>query len=385
MVQDIVFHLGDCKTGTTSIQTVLARGTWEAEGRTLLYSAPFNHIPLAKSLRKRGIAQNPQVDGLVAALQASDADLAVISAEHFEFVPPKLLHDLVEGPLAPWRDRVRLIAYVRPHAERFLSAFAEGAKKGGLTGDLAATHQALLARRLLFYAPRFAALRDLFGDRFTLRPFLRDQLKDGDVVADFFDFALRGAPVRFTGEAAQNESLSVEDLVLVRLMQAEFRRYGADIREPGKAFGRNFSAILAAAPAQRATKLQLHRALADELAATYADDAAAVDAQFFDAPLLSARLDLARAGALDAPQSLDPEEYHDPGTLRFARANAALYARLMAHDPEGFRWGSWPEEFEALKTRKSHDPLPPPGIHPRRAARSAVRRLRGRVSRLWGR
>ena len=50
MVEEIVFHLGDCKTGTTSIQAVLARGAWTLDGqagRGIVYPAQVNHIPLA--------------------------------------------------------------------------------------------------------------------------------------------------------------------------------------------------------------------------------------------------------------------------------------------------------------------------------------------------
>ena len=50
MVEEIVFHLGDCKTGTTSIQTVLSRGAWVSHAGPIAYPARFNDIPLAKTL-----------------------------------------------------------------------------------------------------------------------------------------------------------------------------------------------------------------------------------------------------------------------------------------------------------------------------------------------
>ena len=48
MVQQLVFHIGDCKTGTTSVQAVLAQDAWK--GGSLCYPARVNHIPVAKTL-----------------------------------------------------------------------------------------------------------------------------------------------------------------------------------------------------------------------------------------------------------------------------------------------------------------------------------------------
>ena len=90
MIEEIVFHLGDCKTGTTSVQSVLASGAWESEAGQIAYPAKFNHMALARTL---SVASEKQFqikrfEKLRQALDNSDARYAVISAEHFEFVDP---------------------------------------------------------------------------------------------------------------------------------------------------------------------------------------------------------------------------------------------------------------------------------------------------------
>lgn len=377
MVQEIIFHLGDCKTGTTSIQTVLARRQWESPGQSVLYTARFNHIPLANSLNTPGLRQKRMVSELVRALKASDAKTAIISAEFFEFLPPEKLHAFVTDALAPWKDNIRLVAYVRPHAERFLSSFAERSKKGGCRDGLDEFHTQILKEKLLYYTPRFAAHRDLFGARFMLRPFIRDHLRGGDVVDDFFHIALNGAPVSYPNRSDENESLSLEDLVLMRLIQKQVQKHGSKMQDARKALGWNFGPMLATQPAAQSSKLKLHRPLAEELVKTYAEDAAALDAMFFDGTPMSDRLTAAPKAALDAPQSLNPADYHSPEVLRVAKATAQFYARLMSADPAHFKWAGRPADFRSEKMPRATlgiDPVATPRLQ------SLKDRIMGRVS-----
>ena len=346
MVKELILHLGDCKTGTTSIQEVLSRRSWASEGSSILYPSRFNAIPLAKSLNQKGLRQDRMVDELVSQLLKSDAETAIISAENFEFLPPDKLYEFIHGPLARWKNNVRVVSYVRPHAERFLSGFAERSKKGNCRGSLNEFHGSLVKKNLLYYSPRFAENRKLFGERFTLRPFIRNQLKDEDVVADFFDIVLGGASVTFPNRADQNETLSLEDLVLFRMIQSQLR---ALVSKAGNkndnisaygAFGWNFAPILASQPAAKKTKLKLHRGLAVKIVAAYAKDAAALDEMFFDTPLMSERLVAAPAEAVDMPQSLKPEDYHSPEVLRLAQASAEFYSRMILADPKHFKWAT---------------------------------------------
>lgn len=346
MVEELVIHLGDCKTGTTSVQTTLARQLFTiGDGRSLIYPTRFNHIPLARRLEIGVDEATHMAKSLAKTFRESDATVGVISAEIFEFVKPANLAALFDGPFKPWRDRVRLISYIRPHAERFLSTFAERSKKGGFDGEMDVLAERLAHQTLLFYTPRVQDWQAAFGERYTVRPFVRSYLADGDVVRDFFSFALADTPVTFTKATDQNESLSLEDLVLMRHMHARFRALGGPFEDAEKAFGWNFSPILAGQPAARSTKLKLYESLARKLQNTYAEDAAALDSLAFEGTPMSDRLARAVDGAVAEPQSLAPEDHHSPEVLRLATANAEFLARIMAADPAHFRWATRSEEF----------------------------------------
>ena len=350
MVREIVFHLGDCKTGTTSVQSVLAAGAWHSAAAQICYPARFNHIPLAKTLSVD--SEKPFRDKRFQALRkdfdSSDADIGVVSAEHFEFVDPKALKAAIEEHLPAYAGRIRLVAYVRPHADRLVSTFAERSKKGLFQKPLAAMHKKLAEDGLLFYTPRFQAWRASFGEAFTLRPFLRDALYRGDVVQDFFRFALSGADFTLTQPSQQNESLSVADVAMMRRLHNRIRHLGGGgkpLRQAQQALGWYLSDILAALPAvEGAEKPRLHRSLAHQVVETYKADAALLDEQFFDGqPLMQQALAAAPEKAVEAPQSFRAVDHFSAAELRQIEAWAQLITRMILADGDHFMWAVRPE------------------------------------------
>lgn len=365
MVGEIVFHLGDCKTGTTSVQTVLASGGWSAPENDIVYPTRFNHIPLAKTLTVPAEKPNEakRFAAVRKAFEQSDAAHGVISAEHFEFVDPELAARAIDTHLGAYADRIRLIAYVRPHADRLVSTFAERAKKGLFMGGLEDMHDRLVADRLLFYTPRFQRWKDVFGDAFTLRPFLRDRLWQGDVVQDFFRFVTRGDGFEITHPTDRNESLSVEDIAMMQAVHAAIRK-----RHPGKVMRRAqqdlgwyMADLLGGTPMKNGTKPGLHRDLAARVVETYAEDAATLDAAFFEGSPMADALAGAPGKAVDLPQSFAAADHFSRAERRQFRIWAKLLGRVMAADPKHFSWAVRPPA-----QRTAH---PPSGL--RRAAGAA--------------
>lgn len=358
MVDDIVFHLGDCKTGTTSVQGVLASGSWSAPGNAIVYPARFNHIPLAKTLSVP--AEKPKEAARFAAVREafakSDATHGVISAEHFEFVNPDELARAIETHLGAYAGRIRLVAYVRPHADRLVSTFAERAKKGLFMGSLEDMHESLAADRLLFYTPRFQRWRSLFGDAFTLRPFVRDRLWQGDVVQDFFKYVMGEGEFEITRPTDRNESLSVQDIAMMRAVHAMIRKRhrGQKMRQTQQALGWYMADLLGQAPLKKGTKPRLHRDLVARVVDAYAEDAAALDAAFFDGAPLSRALASAAEKAVELPQSYDAKEYFTPAERRQFRVWTKLLMRVMEADPDHFAW--------AVRPPSQRAPHPPSGL-----------------------
>ena len=185
----VIFHLGDKKTGSTAIQTAIAAKAWTCDTVSLLYpgNERINHIALAKSLHRRpGVKDTSRrhFTDVADEIRKHNPDVAVISAEDFEDVDPEALADAVRAYMPEYAEGAQYIAYVRPHAERLASSYAERVKAGGIMETMDELYARFHNGRMLVYRPRFERWRMAFGAAFTLRPMIRDQLFRQDVVQE---------------------------------------------------------------------------------------------------------------------------------------------------------------------------------------------------------
>ena len=346
----LIFHLGDRKTGSTSIQTTLASGSVHCAGKTLLYpgQGQVNHIPLAKTLTDDGMAnlRKPRFRAVVDEIAEKQPDVTIISAERFESVDPALLKRTMMLHMPDYVGTAKFIAYVRPHADRIVSEYAEQVKQGHAFGSLEQMHQRTLSRDRFQYTPRFQAWRDTFGDQFTLRPMIRDRLKDRDVVADFLDFALGGAGFEIRGTPAANESLTLEDLVLLRHLQMRLGERRNGELQSGKAStlqistGWELARRLSRQPAASSTKLRLHASLADAVVTEYLADAKALDAAFFDGTPMEDELRAAPGRAVEVAQSMDLADHYGAESVRLIDVLVGQIEHMLKADPT-----IWPKLF----------------------------------------
>lgn len=345
MVQNLILHLGDHKTGSTAIQTVLKQGAYSLSQGSLHYSSPgLNNNALAEPMMGR--APDPARAGPLWAergrdLDASDARWGVLSAEHFENVAPEDLERVIERHLPQYRDRLRLIAYVRPHADRFLSSFAELAKLGQDVLPMDAFLTQARRNGMLSYAPRLARWQAVFGARFHVRPFVRERLAGGDVVRDFLGFVTGpDTEVRLAGEIRRNESLSLEDLALMIHLQ---RRIAAVLKGRPKlrhavrhAVGWHVAPLLNAQPGAVRTAPRLHRSIAEHIIATCRADAVETDRQWFTGTPLTDAMDRALETTVEAPQGFALEDHFGAAERRLIGIWAEVLVRQAAADPEQF-------------------------------------------------
>ncbi|GGA29644.1 hypothetical protein [Neptunicoccus cionae] len=341
MVKQLVIHLGDRKTGSTAIQDALVAGAIQSPDASIFYPTGNNHIPLAKTLSVKALAsQRDQRFGKLAKrIHRSDADIAVISAEHFESVDPAALQEALKEFFPDLLGRVRLLAYVRPHGDRLVSNYAEAIKLGHFDGDLDAYHAMRLEKRPLQYTPRFNRWRETFGSSFTLRPFVRGALVNGDIVADFAEFLLGDTPHQLADSPQSNPSMSLEDLAMMRLLQSRI----AAVPNSTKfqvSLGKTLGTLLAEAPEQPAnhTKLALHADLAEAVQEAYLADAQALDQAFFapETPMKDALL-AARSKAVKAPQSIAAEDHLSPEAIRMVDIWAGLLTSRKAPNGSALR------------------------------------------------
>jgi len=154
--------------------------------------------------------------------------------------------EAIDAHMPGLKSRIRLIAYVRPHAERLLAGFAERTKLGTFGGTLEELHLAFSETGILDYARRFRKWREVFGDAFTLRPMIARELTNNDVVHDFLNFVAQGGEFSISGSTRVNESLSLEDLAVLRLVHARIREGNPDLRTEQKSLGFSIAKLLIA-------------------------------------------------------------------------------------------------------------------------------------------
>lgn len=360
MAKSLVLHIGDPKTGTSSIQEVLRRGLWDCPTVPLAYPEQLNSFPLANALSdpKQADQRAARWGKIAEWLRASQADVAVVSAEQFFRVDPRALMDTLSEFLPEYIPNLRIIAYVRPHASRLVSAFMQRSKAGLFQGDMQTFFDRTKAENLLRFAPRFAHWRATFGADFTLRPMIRAQLRDGDVVADFMHFSLNGAPFTLRDHVEANSSLPLEHLVGLREVQAVLKRNKI---APGTrhSIGDHISRSLVRMHPGAGTKLQFSQSLYQDILAWAMDDAEALDRDFFGGqPLMALALKDAAEDAAPTPQNSAATTHYEDKVIQSLRQKGRQLVTMFNKHPS-----AWTIAFEREIGQRPIDDaetVPPP-------------------------
>lgn len=333
----LVIHIGDHKTGTTAIQSAFAKGI-TLEGEKVLYPGKKAHNYLGKTLRKHARKGDAvpldKIAQLGRTLQAS-ARRKMVSAESLEHLPPERLSWAIDQFFPS--DDLRILGYVRPHAGRLLSSYAERTKTGLFLGTFAEFVQQSNASGRLAYAPRFAAWRAQFGAGFRLRPFLRSELAAGSILADVIETGFEVTPTDLPAADTVNTSLCLEDLMRLNMLQSHLQQIDASRRHTlGWEFARRVDLL---PPLPTRTPLRLHRDLAETIHDLCIADARALDQSFFDnRPLMQQALEKAVEEAAPEPQSTDPKDYFDASEQRSLKVLAEMIADLARGEDTG--WAS---------------------------------------------
>lgn len=337
-LQRLVFHIGDHKCGSTSIQNAFAAGGVQLDGHGLLYPGNENHNYLRALVsaaaegrpEPESRAGRPNLTRIGELIADSNADFCLLSGEAFEHIDPNVFRAEVTQRFGDLTEEIRIISYVRPHASRILSNYAEQTKVGWYDGTPKDYFQRMRKSKRFFYAPRLRAWRACFGDQFIVRPMVRGVLKNGDVLDDFVETAFDGIAARIDATGTSNESLTLQDLVLLRYLHRHLKSLKKGVRH---GFGWEYSKVAQAFPqGGDSTRLRLHRRLARKIRKTYAEDAAAVDKEFFgDKGLFTQALDEATETATARPQSLEPEDYFSASELRNLSVLGETLGVVMSH------------------------------------------------------
>lgn len=337
----VVFHLGDKKTGSTAIQTAIASKSWTCDTVSMLYPGKdrINHIALAKSLHRRtGSATEiaNRFGEVERDIRKHNPDVAVISAEDFEDVDPAALKAAVLEYMPDYAAQARYISYVRPHAERLASSYAERVKAGGVLGTMGELFDRFRQNGMLYYTPRFGKWRETFGDAFELRPMIRDRLYKNDVVQDFLLYVLGTEDFKVANVPNANESVSLENLAVLRELQLTLRPETEGRTDLKPAFGRYIARQMNKSTTIKGTKVQIHRSLAEQMVVECVADAKALDAAFFTgAPMLGA-LRAAPGKAVEQEQSIRIEDHYSEREQYLIRFWLTQIESFVKVDPENW-------------------------------------------------
>lgn len=335
MTKNLVVHIGDPKTGSTSIQRTLFERRWECPTVSLDYPAVLSAISLANTLKNEALKNRIERNykEIASWIDNSAAQVVVISAEQFSSVPPAVLKETLKKYLPAYLENAKIVAYARPHASRILSSYAQRIKIGSMKKPLDQFFANPSRLIIINLAKRFSAWHDTFGDRFHLRPMVRRELRDGDVVSDFLGIALNDAPFTVQGDTETNVSISAEALSGMQMFQAALKsnRVTDAVRN---AVGNRINNLISAVPGQGGTKLKLHKSLYDKVLAYCLEDAQKLDREFFSTPVMANALLEAEKDTTSTAFDMDAATHYAPEALSSLTQHAGEIAALFKAHPE---------------------------------------------------
>lgn len=347
----LVLHIGDPKTGSSSIQKILFEKEWRCESRTLDYPRTMNAFKLVNALKPdtRPYVADTRYAEYNTWLKASRADVAVISAETFSQMDPVIVNNAMHRYFPEHAPTMRVVAYARPHVSRFLSAYVQRTKTGLMNSSLEEFLVKVTTKGLLSFHDRFSKWRDVFGSSFVLRPMEREVLRDGDVVTDFLDVVLGDVPFSISGSTQSNMSMPVEALAGLRMIHAVLSMFKLPADTP-HAVGARINTLVAMA-GLTGTKLCVSQVMYDALYGLYAEDAARLDRDFFDTPVMTMAFAKAARETVPTPQVWKAQDIFSVETVRALRQTARKLGNLLQAHP-----GVWEAVDRRSKGYEKHVP-----------------------------
>ncbi len=344
----LVFHIGDPKTGTSSIQRALQDKSVTCETRQILPWITLNARNLAFDLTSQDEEKRDQkMDSVRKWLASGEADYAVISSEFMARANPNRLKKTLVRHLPEYGTSARAIAYVRPHASRFLAAFIQRTKTGHYFGDFDSFHEDVNRDNplTLHYSKRFNQWRKAFEGQFTLRPFLRSELRDGDAVRDFFSVLLDEEPFTVSGPIEENVSVTTRSLSGMRYFHKYLQRQ--DFQPQSRAaLGSAIANYFIPMGEVTGEKPKLDRKTAERIVEAYRHDAQRLDKAFFSRPLMTEALEKSARDTVDEPLDLDVTRYFSPAEVSDMENLSAEIARKFQKNSK-----AWTSAHRARKQK----------------------------------
>lgn len=346
----LILHIGDPKTGTSSIQRALQRNLISSRNGQvsgfISGKSSANAVAVARGFHGRDpVRVRASMKQLAPWIGTARAEFLVLSSEFFIDATPGVVKRAFLRRHPALAAEMRVIAYARPHFGRTLSAYAERVKCGYTLKSFSDWLPQFIADGSLNYSKRFQRWREAFGDGFVLRPFLRNELRDGDAVADFFSIVTGDPDVTVGDLPHENQSQSLRALSGLLAFNRHLHEAGIKGRQ---------SIPLARSIARAVTshsadiKPELDQVSMAAIARICDMDAKMLDTAFFGRPVFAPELEHSGSGSGENRLDLTLGLHFTPKEQADLVRHAEQVLSLLAND-----WESWHAFYTLSRARQN--------------------------------
>jgi len=182
---ELLIHLGNKKTGSTSLQGFLAKNQEVLDGRGVNFvSVGRRHISHNRLFRPLRTEQAAEIWREIADEVAAAPNMVHLMSSEV-FFDPSIAASMVNFMPDTLKAKTRMVVYLR-RQDQYLEAMYKQMTKNGRVHAVPAEYVRLAGQELGDYAAILSMFDQVAGpDTITVRRFERARLKDGDTIADF--------------------------------------------------------------------------------------------------------------------------------------------------------------------------------------------------------
>lgn len=237
MHRKLYIHIGNHKTGTTSIQRALKENVTLLKKHDISLFHAGEFLTLNRKQCKSIVCMNiKNVNLLALKLSKLPTNNILISNESFAWIFEKKVLEELHNALNEYFKEIKIIVYLRRQDEQAVSHHQEASKSGKNpemllygTEPYAIPTYANQHDYYLDYHKRISLWADVFGDdNMIVRVFEKSHLKDNDAVSDFFSILNLPKPKQSIYRLNESNSLAktkVNHLLNAHMGNSYLRRY----------------------------------------------------------------------------------------------------------------------------------------------------------------
>lgn len=329
MVKSLVIHIGDPKTGTTSLQSTLHERKYAMKGPSIFYGPRFNGNRMAGMIYSTQNHREQKIFNMLRRYAQhynnSDSDIGVFSAESLAWVDPSRAKKIFLDLFDIEESKIRIVCYLKPHCDFFLSRFSQHVKNGLYSGTMDKYCRFVFSK--MNYSERMHRWQDSFPGQVEVYPYSRRVLLNSDISFDFFKRVLSPDQLNIQQTYRWNISPSVRQLSICRQYYIDLFGYcDNDIRGLRK-FPKSYVKIhkyfeRTNNAGATGDKLRLHSSLSEKIYQTFESDAMAIDKLLNTEGFFLKALSEGKDEAIREPQDLRLE-------ANFSKMDALLVERLL--------------------------------------------------------